>query len=1013
MGRLQVTSRLSIPASWALWVGVGLAMILLTGCGRSTFVGRQYDDFTAYYNKFHNADKAFKEGERAFQDQERTIDRTRYLSVFPVPTETQKESSFQKAIQKSSDILRDHPNSRWADDALLLIGKSYFYQSNYVGAAQKFREALGLEEGGKAEARFWLARTLVTNEQLDAAAEVLGRAIDTTTVPENEWRARMHLVQGELRVRREQWQRAATSLERGLEGSVPDAAGGRAAFLLGQVYETLGAWERAQAAYRRVQDYDPAYKLAFAARLSEIELQGQHGDAAAALERLRDLQSDDKNRENRGQMALVEARIHRAQGRLAKARSVLRKGLYDRSEDLSMSQTTTRRLHYELARLYRDKFEDFSRAAAHFDTASTTGQQDAEGAGAGKYLPTAPTNVEAQADQYRTLADRSARVARLDSLLRIGSMSDSTFQAFVAEKKRERRAERERAQEAVSSRSRQLQARAQSDEDQQANSNTVVQTRNSEAGFLFYKEPSRVQQGRRRFEATWGDRPRVDNWRRRNAIERAEEEPDDPTTGDGQTASADTTSTSREAGGLDLSAIPRDSSSQAKMKADRAVARYELGNALLLAAGRPDSAATWYRRVLQEDGDQPVAQRALYALAEAYWEQGDTTAARQTYEQLVEQSPGSKLAARARLRLGQRTDESEQRRSARADSAYGRAYRQWEAAEGKAALDAFLNVVQQYPDTEAAPRALLAASVVYWNQLQAESGAVSQGRVDWYLRSVQQDKSRRDTSGSGGTVDSSAMDTWPRKPERKWAPADSGRADSLRAEAADSSITSRDSVRSARPDSVRIDSARTDSAAADSAATRRGDPHQTLKELLRHLTQRYPESPQRTRAKSLLALMDERTAASDSVSADSVSTPPGPGREEAQPARAVASESGASGPPDASRLERPERPTERTKEDPDPLPAPSSVQSAPSQSEARSGWTVGVQAFEEADSAEEERKRLQSQLGEKWSVAVVHDTTASPAHRLVVGQFDSRADAQAARKQLQEQIEGGLQIQRR
>jgi tetratricopeptide (TPR) repeat protein len=145
--------------------------VLAGGCAETSFVGRQYDNFTAYYNKFYNARNAFEEGVQAMQDRDRPIDRTEYLSVFWEPEGTSTESSFKEAIQKSADVLREHPNSKWVDDALLLIGKSYFYQQNYAGAAQKFREVLaldgelGLEPG---------ARKAVVQMTAAMEAEILG-----------------------------------------------------------------------------------------------------------------------------------------------------------------------------------------------------------------------------------------------------------------------------------------------------------------------------------------------------------------------------------------------------------------------------------------------------------------------------------------------------------------------------------------------------------------------------------------------------------------------------------------------------------------------------------------------------------------------------------------------------------------------------------------------------------------------------------------------------------------------
>ncbi|PSQ68505.1 MAG: hypothetical protein BRD25_00240, partial [Bacteroidetes bacterium QH_1_61_8] len=143
----------SIGARGTLVVLLVVAGAVVGGC---SFLGRQYSNFTAYYNKFHNAEKAFEKGVDRISTDELSVDRTRYLSIFRKPTGATEGAAFDQAIQKSADVLREHPDSKWTDDALLLIGKSYFYQQSYVGAAEKFREVLAVDGGRTGEARFWL-----------------------------------------------------------------------------------------------------------------------------------------------------------------------------------------------------------------------------------------------------------------------------------------------------------------------------------------------------------------------------------------------------------------------------------------------------------------------------------------------------------------------------------------------------------------------------------------------------------------------------------------------------------------------------------------------------------------------------------------------------------------------------------------------------------------------------------------------------------------------------------------
>ncbi len=923
MGRFGLPPSRLDDSRWLLMLLGGLVAMGIAGCGETSFLGRQYSNFTAYYNKFHNAEAAFEKGVQSLEESTRPVDRSEYVSIFLDPGEegTGSNSSFDQAIQKSADVLREHPESKWVDDALLLIGKSYYYQNNYIGAAQKFREVLALDSERRLEARFWLARTLVANEQYSAADEVL-RVLETDQGPlDNRWTAQLLLVQAELLVQQEEWTAAANALERGLSGDLPERPAARGAFLLGQVRETIGAPGQARLAYQQVQDHDPSYNLGLAARLSDIELQGAHGNAKEALDRLDDLESDDKNFEKRGEIALVRARVYRAMGQYDRARATLRGMLY---QEEAPSGTVDGRLHYDLATLYRDAYKDFSRAAAHFDTASTGLQQGGPRSQAeAQRLPEAPVDATEQADRYRNLAERAGEVARMDSLLRIGRLSDEEFEAFVQELRQKRLQEQEDRQQArqETGRSQRFRERGQALGDRQRGA-SAADTRQSDAGFLFHQDPARVQKGRQRFQEIWGDRPRVDNWRRRNAIRSSQTADADETTeqpSESDEAVAPSPTARAEGTALDLSGIPRDSSSQAKMEAERAVARYELANSLFLAAGRPDSAATWYRRILQQNAEHPVAKRALYALAEAYSAQGDTTAAQQAYQRLVEQHPDTPLAMRARQRLDRSSTTSGQNEVAIADSAYADAYNRWQEGAWRPALDSLLSIAGRHPGTQTAPRALLASGIIYWRQTKIDSTTVPRSLVTRYLqrfadRSLGESPSnpleRGERTGQGDSTVSSAT-----LPDALGAPTDSlasgPRGDSAQAEglatstrrdsirATSSATPQTDSIRQApsdtlqtgtvssrevptrvragrdsiqdAPDSVRAGPNEGDVQAGGAASPSAGaaDVYAPLKSLLDHLTKQYADAPQAERARTILAMIEEQRSPSDSARTDS------------------------------------------------------------------------------------------------------------------------------------------------
>ena len=247
---------------------------LWTGCGSSSFLGRRMDNFTAYYNTFYNARQAYKTGYKAIERKDEPVDRDRYLPLFIRPSGNTANREFENAIVKSADILREHENSKWVDDALLLIGKSYFYQENVVGALQKFREVIDRKSDLEDEARFWFARTLIISRSYDEASMFLQESLAREGIQE-KWTASFRLALGELYVQRSEWELAADALAAGLDEAKDKELAGRAQFLLGQIYETMDEPENATEAYRRVRRFNPRYELDFAARLSAIRVVSQ------------------------------------------------------------------------------------------------------------------------------------------------------------------------------------------------------------------------------------------------------------------------------------------------------------------------------------------------------------------------------------------------------------------------------------------------------------------------------------------------------------------------------------------------------------------------------------------------------------------------------------------------------------------------------------------------------------------------------------------------------------------
>ncbi len=710
-----------------LVVGV---VLLAAGCKQGSFIGRRYDNFTAYYNTFYNARKEYSDGVRAI---ERTanqgIDRTIYLSVFFKPERVSNEQNFNEAIKKSADVLRENPGSRWVDDALLLIGKSYFYLENYVGAEEKFLEVISVGGDLDDEARFWLARTLIASNSFDEAINHIELSLSVEGLS-RKWEARLRLALGELHVRRGVWEEAALELERGLDRLSDRTTAGRASFLLGQVYETLQRYDKALEAYERVQDFKPEYALYYAALVSEIRVEAQHGDPERALRLVRGMERDDKNFDSRAELAYFRGRVYQAMRLANQAYDIYDGLLY--SEDRTLNTNTIKgKIHYAIGELYRDVYVDFNYAAAHFDTAQSSLQSTTRRPTSGatpQYAPEAIIDGAQQAEVFGSFSEVHDKLVNVDSLMRLGAMDEESFDAFILALRKKRAEEILEEQRA--------QARRQAEQQFQAISTVpdrsgkrldafaeAAAQGDADSGFLFYKDRIRIQEGRLNFIARWGDRPRVENWRRQDAVN-SSIQAQSGLAGDSTIISArQQLLADMELPEVDFSDVPRDEVRRAAMEEQRAQIRYELANVLFLSMERPDSAAAWYRMVIEDTGDLPVAQRAYYALAEVQRALGDSLSADGLYARVLDLFPNNDFADRVRGQLGMApmaTDDAPDSTSL-ADAAYDRAYDRWGARQYARAITDMLLAAETFPRSEMAPRAWLAVGAMYLEWAMAEN----------------------------------------------------------------------------------------------------------------------------------------------------------------------------------------------------------------------------------------------------------------------------------------------------
>jgi TolA-binding protein len=116
-----------------------------------------------YFNTFYNAQRYFKEGEKEYVKNGKLTPQAR--------------TNYEKTIEKCAKILEFHPNSRYVDDAVYLMGVSYHRLGEKEKARRKFEELLQYfpRSRYREEALLELGKVLLDLQQPDSAKIVLAK----------------------------------------------------------------------------------------------------------------------------------------------------------------------------------------------------------------------------------------------------------------------------------------------------------------------------------------------------------------------------------------------------------------------------------------------------------------------------------------------------------------------------------------------------------------------------------------------------------------------------------------------------------------------------------------------------------------------------------------------------------------------------------------------------------------------------------------------------------------------
>lgn len=509
---------------------------------KNTVVTRSYHNLTSHYNVYFNAYDIYLQGikklETSFKDD--------FNAMLPVYTINTKEgarmvlSDMDKSIRKCAKVIGTHSIRakpkikkgnrsdkekefyrknefvKWVDDAFLLMGKAYFYKHDYYPAIENFEYLLRqfADSDLVDEASLWLARTHLELKRYPEAQQILNR-LQGTPEFSNKLRPDLNAVYADWYLRQGDIASAIPLLEKAIADYPSHSQKTRMSYVLAQLYEKAEDPVNASVWFEKVNDMNPAYDMAFNARINWARLyQGGEETSEAIRKELMKMLKDAKNIDYLDQVYYALAELDMKDGREEEAVKN-----YKLSVESNTTNETQKAVSFlALADYYYDK-NDFIPAGAFYDSC-------------GQSLPeTYPdyARLISFGEDVTMLAQNLLIAKREDSLQQLAKMPEEErnklIDAKIEEAKRieeERKAaEEEERLSMQSGRSNEMGGGSMRTRSTAAATTTQPGFTGTEAGISgvsnwYFYNTSAASFGTSEFIKKWGRRKLEDNWRRSN-----------------------------------------------------------------------------------------------------------------------------------------------------------------------------------------------------------------------------------------------------------------------------------------------------------------------------------------------------------------------------------------------------------------------------------------------------------------------------------------------------------------
>lgn len=289
-----------------------------------------WGNFVSYFNVYYNATRLYDRTIQLFYE-DNLKNGNEISTVFPVFKKgSTGRADLQKVSTKAITIIQNHPESDLADNALLLVGKAFFYMGDLSPAERKFREVISNYDHPDVvfEATLFLARAFLEQNKNEEALSLVQDLIKRSDVPD-QVKGEANLMLGERYYLEGQIETAIPLFIQGIELYDDQEADARASYLIAKALMKKQQFEEALTFFASARKSSSLPAVWYWSGVRSLECLLHNGKVEEAQDYLNAMLDNDELAGFFGPLKIEQARVYRAKKENEKAISAYKEFIVD------------------------------------------------------------------------------------------------------------------------------------------------------------------------------------------------------------------------------------------------------------------------------------------------------------------------------------------------------------------------------------------------------------------------------------------------------------------------------------------------------------------------------------------------------------------------------------------------------------------------------------------------------------------------------------------------------------